>query len=232
LRRRQQQRVRAAAADLDALIRGTVPPLQPAQQELSGDALAAAVESAFGDTFWGALAAPRVLASFRRLQTGDDFVRQWPGLGLQHASSYVEGLSAVPFPDPHGGAYPWLEAVEASAGIIQAEFAAVTADAAALAAQGTNVWVPAARGDALAYGPEWRTLVLQDRGHWEPTNSRLFPQTAKIIRDLNGGWLAGWVGGLSELFVVCWGMVLLFIGGWEERPAASCHRPATGTALD
>lgn len=34
------------------------------------------------------------------------------GLGKQEANSYLEGLTAVPFPDPYGGAYPWLQALE------------------------------------------------------------------------------------------------------------------------
>lgn len=38
------------------------------------------------------------------------------GLGLQHANSYLEGLSAVPFPDPYSGAYKWLEALEKQVG--------------------------------------------------------------------------------------------------------------------
>ena len=42
----------------------------------------------------------------------------------------------------------------------------------------------AARSDATAYGPEWRTLVLQDRGEWSETNSRLFPVTTRLVRDV------------------------------------------------
>ena len=38
------------------------------------------------------------------------------GLGLQHANSYLEGLSAVPFPDPYSGSYKWLEALEKQVG--------------------------------------------------------------------------------------------------------------------
>ena len=41
---------------------------------------------------------------------------------------------------------------------------------------------------APAAGPDWRTLVLQDRGIWEPTNSRLFPRTTRILQSLDGGW--------------------------------------------
>lgn len=150
-----------------------------------GDTLATRIEEAFLDTFWGAVAVPRVLESFHRMNAGRDFVHQWPGMGLQHAGSYMEGLTPCPFPDLHNGQYEWLEAVEAAADDIWEEFQAVTADAEALATKGENIWVPAVRDDAVAYGPDWRTLVLQDRGIWHPVNSRLFPCTFKILRDLD-----------------------------------------------
>jgi len=31
---------------------------------------------------------------------------------------------------------------------------------------GNSIWVAAARDDAEGYGPDWRTLVLQDRCIW------------------------------------------------------------------
>ncbi len=34
------------------------------------------------DTFWGSLAAPRVLDSFRNLQAGKELKKEWPGAGL------------------------------------------------------------------------------------------------------------------------------------------------------
>lgn len=170
-------RVAAAAASAEAA---------PPAAGRSGADLSALIEASFQAIFTGPLAAPRVLDSFRRLKAGDEYVHQWPGLGLQRAESYIAGLTAHPYPDAHGGAYPWLVAVEQSAAVIQEEFARVTADAARLAACGNNVWVPAVREDASAYGPEWRTLVLQDRGSWEPVNGGLFPRTKKVFTDLGG----------------------------------------------
>jgi hypothetical protein len=133
----------------------------PAAATSSGGLLGAAVEAAFLEVFAGAAAAPRVLASFRRLRAGQPFERDHPGRGLQRADSYVEGLTATPFPDPASGAYPWIPALEVAAPAIHAEFLAVSADAEGLKRRGNNVWVPAARAEALAYGPDWRTLVLQ-----------------------------------------------------------------------
>ena len=51
--------------------------------------------------------------------------------------------------------------------------------------QGNSVWVAAVRDDAEGYGPDWRTLVLQDRGEWEPTNVTLFPKTAAAVKAAN-----------------------------------------------
>lgn len=50
------------------------------------------------------------------LQAGEEFVKEHPGLGLEHANSYIQGLSTTPFPDPYSGAYKWLQAVEAQVG--------------------------------------------------------------------------------------------------------------------
>jgi hypothetical protein len=143
----------------------------------------AAIDSAFTETFWGERAAPRVLESFRRLAAGQEYVALFPGEGLQRAESYVEGLTACPFPDPYGGAYPWLEEVEKQAEVVKQEFALVSADSNALA-KGNNVWVPASRKDAVGYGRAWRTLVLQDRGVWDPINSKLFPKTTQLMKDV------------------------------------------------
>ena len=124
-----------------------------------------------------------MLNSFRRLAAGQEHVHLFPGQGLQRAESYVEGLTAAPFPDSHSGAYPWLEEIERQADVIKTEFQEVCATPGALA-KGTNVWVPASRKDAVGYGKAWRTLVLQDRGVWAPVNSKIFPKTTQLVKDL------------------------------------------------
>ena len=48
--------------------------------------------------------------------------------------------------------------------------------------QGNYIWAPAAREEAIAYGPDWRTLVLQDRCVWDITNSSLFPRTTELVK--------------------------------------------------
>ena len=110
---------------------------------------------------------------------------------IRSYSSRVHPATALP-PSLLPPTPPPLQAVEAHAAKIWEEFQEVTADAEGLAARGNSIWVAAVRDDALAYGPEWRTLVLQDRGTWEPTNSRLFPRTTKIFTDLQGTLRCTW----------------------------------------
>lgn len=144
------------------------------------------IEQAFLRTFSGPCEAPRVLDSWRRLRSGDEFRHHWPGLGLQQCASYLEGLPVPPqpFPDLRGPGYEWLLEVEAAAGNIMEEFERIMSNPEALEAAGNSVWVPAAREDALSYGPDWRTLVLQDRGDWDKFNAKIFSRTRKILESI------------------------------------------------
>jgi hypothetical protein len=109
----------------------------------SRSALNAAIEKSFLSVFAGDLAAGRVLDSWRRLQEADaPFQKDWPGLGVQQAISYLEGLPEPPppFPDVNAEGHEWLVEVERSAGVIIEEFEKVMADPAALEAAGNAVW--------------------------------------------------------------------------------------------
>jgi aspartate beta-hydroxylase len=141
-----------------------------ASPALDGEALViAAFREQFGSTV------DRVLDSF----TCAPHEELHPGKGLQQARDYVRGLSAVPFHEvaDRAGAgelgFEWLRRLAAQTPVIQAELASARASA----------WSLAARADAVAYGPQWRTLVLQDRGEWHEANSALFPATAAAVRD-------------------------------------------------
>ena len=150
------------------------------------EGLGATIEEAFRKVFVGAHAAPRVLKSFQSLRGGFEHESYIPGKGVLRASSFVEGLTAEPFPDVNSPDYAWLKAIEDRSSEIQSEFFDVMSQGEeTIKSKGTNVWVPAARDDAVSYGPNWRTLVLQDRGAWEETNSSLFPKTRKIIEEVD-----------------------------------------------
>ena len=103
------------------------------------------------------------------------------GLGVQEASSYIAGLTARPYWDVHGGSFPWMVTLEKNFETIRDELRAGLANP-DVERLGNSVWVPAVRDDADGYGPDWRTLVLQDRGEWEPTNCGFFPKTVALVK--------------------------------------------------
>jgi aspartyl/asparaginyl beta-hydroxylase (cupin superfamily) len=106
------------------------------------------------------------------------------GKGLQQASSYIAGLTPTPYWDVHGGSFPWLEELEKNYQVIRDELLEGLKNP-DLERVGNAIWVAAARDDAEGYGPDWRTLVLQDRCIWEPTNVSLFPKTAAVVKVAN-----------------------------------------------
>lgn len=142
------------------------------------------VVDAFQRTFAGVAGAQRCLASWLRLARGSPSFERSSELGLQSAHSYVEGLEARPWHDP--ATYAWLRVLEQHSGTIQKELdqALKPERAALLERTGESIWAPPARDDATAYGPQWRTLVLQDRGEWSPANAPLFPETTRLVRDV------------------------------------------------
>ena len=68
-----------------------------------------------------------------------------PGLGDQVASSYVAGLSAFPYWDARGGAFPWMEFLEQNYETIRDELREALRDP-LLEQKGNAIWVAAARG--------------------------------------------------------------------------------------
>ncbi|PXF48422.1 Aspartate beta-hydroxylase domain-containing protein 2 [Gracilariopsis chorda] len=126
----------------------------------------------------------RVLNSFhdamqgRELDVGKGTPRH------QMATSFIEGLDAVPFYDDftsNDSQLRWVEHLEQNWEVIANELKAVTSQK-DIQTRGNNIWVPPVVEDAMSYGPDWRTLVLQDR-EWDPINMKLFPETVKILRD-------------------------------------------------
>lgn len=196
-RRRSSSSARASVAMSGAPERPRATRAEGAEEPAS-KVIRAAFEAAFGPEMRGV---ERVWDSFERLRRGEEFRKDWPELGEQRANSYVEGLRAEPFPDLNAedGGYAWLLALEAKAARVRDEFGRVALGSdgkstekkrkmkkkSRLEKEGNSVWVPAVRDEAIAYGPDWRTLVLQDRGNWDETNTRLFPETRKIISSID-----------------------------------------------
>ena len=130
------------------------------------------------------VAPPRVVESWEAAVTGEvlkvNHKEGGPGGGLQESGSFLKGLRAEPFHDP--SRYAWARHMEAVAPVVQEEFFRVTSNKEALEG-GSSVWVAPARDEAVSYGQDWKTLVLQDRGRWEETNSKLFPATVKAVKE-------------------------------------------------
>jgi len=102
----------------------------------------------------------------------------------QEADSFIEGLPITLFYDAME--YPWAKQLQDEADVVLQEFLEVTGNS-ELEEQGNNVWADAGVGgvedpNALAYGPEWRTLALQVRGVWDDVNTNLFPRTVDLLR--------------------------------------------------
>ncbi|CAB9501239.1 asparaginyl beta-hydroxylase [Seminavis robusta] len=103
----------------------------------------------------------------------------------QHCHSYVPGLSIRPFWDvaTHGDG-DWTRTLPKRYKEIREEFTRVAlTDPDQLERQGNNIWAGALTEDASSYGVDWKTLVLCDRGVWDPVNVNLFPKTSKAVRD-------------------------------------------------
>jgi aspartyl/asparaginyl beta-hydroxylase (cupin superfamily) len=130
----------------------------------------------------------RVLASWRLLDQDyehNEYVGQEGQEGssdmIQECHSYVPGLPVKNFWNAQD--FDWIKYLERNYKSIRKEFLAVTADMQQLQKQGNNIWAGALTEDASSYGIGWRTLVLMNRGRWDPVNANLFPTAAKAVHD-------------------------------------------------
>jgi hypothetical protein len=98
---------------------------------------------------------------------------------IQECHSYVPGLSIQPFWNAQD--FDWAGKLEEAYPSIVKEFDQVTKNMEELKAKGNNIWAGALTDDASAYGRDWKTLVLMNRGIWDETNAKLFPKTATAI---------------------------------------------------
>lgn len=99
----------------------------------------------------------------------------------QRAASFVEGLDSAPFYEDFDTDFKWVRHLENNWDTIAKELREVTGQK-DIEEKGNNVWAPPVVEAANAYGPDWRTLVLQDR-KWDPVNIELFPNTINILQD-------------------------------------------------
>jgi len=179
----------AAETDDDALINTTPPPTRP----LSPLTFAGQMEAALIDKFGGAEPIQRVLDSWRWAEMDyahKEFMgpRQDPPATdpkssncHQLAPSYVADLTCRQFWD--ASQFDWAKKLEISFDEIKKEFVSVTADMNSLSKKGNNIWAGALSDDAAGYGEGWKTLVLVNRGMWDPVNAKLFPKIARAVHE-------------------------------------------------
>ena len=108
----------------------------------------------------------------------------------QEANSYIAGLDVKAFHDPYE--FSWARSLRNNAKIIQDEFRRVAVlGADELEMKGNNVWATAANAtSASSYGPDWKTLALMDRCVWDDINTKLFPETTRLLRELQVPYLS------------------------------------------
>lgn len=171
-------------SNLRAATAGTLP---DTSTPLSPNTFAGMVEKRLMESF-DSKDIQRVLTSWRLLEK-DYYHKEYVGEDgkegesdmVQECHSYVPDLPIKAFWKHHD--FEWAKYLESKYPQIRKEFLAVNGDFQRLQEDGNNVWAGALTDDASAYGEGWKTLVLMDRGIWDPSNVNLFPQTAKAVRD-------------------------------------------------
>jgi hypothetical protein len=101
---------------------------------------------------------------------------------LQRADCYVKGLTAKCFFDPEE--YSWSKGLgERYKDILQELQKYESKQVQRMISEG-QTWLPPRDTSGNAYGPEWRTLGLQDRSVWDEEKLQDFPLTVGLLKDL------------------------------------------------
>jgi hypothetical protein len=133
----------------------------------------------------------RVIRCFERFLKGEDLSVQLPGSedphNRQYASCWVEGLTAMSFYDLSSDTLvaekklQWARDLQAQSNIVINEFQSFLQTK-----NKEEEWLGSRNsGAGQAYGPGWKTFGIQDRGIWDVENVKLFPNTVKLIQNLN-----------------------------------------------
>jgi len=125
---------------------------------------------------------------------------------LQTADCYVDGLRAIPFHDVND--FKWIKGLEDNYKAILDELVSyeykrrkaespqsisnIVVDPNLLqlpktgvGEEGDGLWLGPRDTSGTHYGPEWKTLGLQDRSVWDPTLTLDFPKTMNIMKTHN-----------------------------------------------
>ena len=131
----------------------------------------------------------RVLSAWDAMADGYVHEEELPGFEAepmlrQQSNSYVDGLPIRLFYEEPARDFAWAQALEQHAHVVRDEFLSVM-QSDVIEREG-NDWTGLSdiRDEStVAYGPEWRTLGLLDRGLWDPVNCRLFPKTVALLKE-------------------------------------------------
>lgn len=175
------------ASSTDTTINTRIPETSPLPPHTFAGMVEAGLQERFGND------SARIIESWRLLERDYEH-REFVGNNgsdpaesncHQQCHSYVPGLKAVEFWDSTADPQQdvWAKKLAKQYKALKKEFTQVTADMEQLMNKGNNIWAGALTEDASSYGVGWKTLVLMNRGRWDPVNVNLFPVTAKAVRD-------------------------------------------------
>ena len=131
----------------------------------------------------------RVVKCWDKFATGvgvERFLDPPNNLVLQTADCFVEGLSAMPFHQTES--FPWALSLEEHAAEIWKELSDYNNAQKAIQRKTLSAeseWLPPRDTAGSAYGPEWKTLGLQDRSVWDDGRVLEFPRTVKLLKQFN-----------------------------------------------
>lgn len=102
---------------------------------------------------------------------------------LQSADCFVDGLKATSFHDSND--FTWTKKLEENYKVILQELVNYEKrdNLPKTTSSGMDEWLPPRDSEGSAYGPEWKTLGLQDRSVWDDNRLVEFSQTAKILQE-------------------------------------------------
>jgi hypothetical protein len=127
----------------------------------------------------------RVIKCWDKFSTGNGVERYLDAptnLVLQKADCFVEELSAMPFHKIE--TFPWALNLENHAGEILKELRDHnTKEAIQKQLLSDSDWLPPRDTAGSAYGPEWKTLGLQDRSMWDEDKVLEFPRTVELLKQ-------------------------------------------------
>lgn len=124
----------------------------------------------------------RVIQSFTDAMSGTTLENDQGKPTHQRATSFIAGLDSAAFHDYAANPdFAWVSKLENRWQDIHDELMDVMLQS-DLESKGNNIWAPPVVEAAQTYGPNWRTLVLQNR-EWDPVNTKLFPRTTALLQD-------------------------------------------------